>query len=882
MPEITGLYSFPTGSPVDPAQLNGNFGIVEDAFNDSAVRSDDPAVQALAGPLEGILRDTEFARSVKLSTIGAKGDTVSVTASISSGSTTLVSAASAFAAGDVGKAVSVPGAGTTGGALVTTITGYTDPTHVTLAAAATATVTGAAATYGTNDAPEFGALTPGTYLVPPGLYLFSTGATVADEVVLVFARGARLTRFGFTVLAFKGEIVAGRYTIFEAEHGFLAGSRPKNRVVLPEWWGVKADAATAAGGAVASGSAVLTTTSSSFAASDVGKQVEVPGAGASGATLATTIAGYTSATQVTLAANAATTVTGKTVTFGTDDTATLSRAIGAAGIFAATAEAAGAAGGAVVSLRAGTYLVNGTGYVRPVSNVTLSGTGRGATVFKHAAAGGYGAMLLVESVHNVTVEEIGFDFAEGPALGSIIGLRGTDTADVTVRGCRFFDSNAPTDTSTSVPDRFAIAFSSDNPLLRIRIIDNECRDRLQLTAGGGVGVKYLWIERNYVEHAEQNAIAVSSLNNDAVFEYVYIRGNYIKDTHAIGIYVGEDSVGNTNQTFRFIYIVDNVVDGFGYDSVGNNAGIFCTAVDAECADYEIRGNDLRGAPATQHAGIVMLNRLGGSRTFRRVNITGNRVEGFEKSLRIGTLHDASISGNLLRRGPVGGGTALHFEGTDFEGVSVVGNQVSNFISGCSIRAGKFDLAGNSLGNCINYFGSAALVVKPLTGETAVVNAEGNFLGDNQATHTQQYGIYHNTTGGGSFDCRYVDNDLRGVVQTGGQLFNVDESQRVLDNHSSASTGLIGPRWERVATASLTFTAPSAVPGESPASATVTVTGARAGDSVQVTAPGAVPAGFVAPYGWVSANDTVTLLWMQVAGTAAAAPSGTYRVRVSKF
>jgi hypothetical protein len=52
--------------------------------------------------------------------------------------------------------------------------------------------------------------------------------------------------------------------------------------------------------------------------------------------------------------------------------------------------------------------------------------------------------------------------------------------------------------------------------------------------------------------------------------------------------------------------------------------------------------------------------------------------------------------------------------------------------------------------------------------------------------------------------------------------------------------------------------------------------------VEVTAPGAVPTGFVAPYGWVSANDTVTLRWMQVAGTAAAAPSGTYRVRVLKF
>lgn len=881
MPPISGLHTFT--SPVDPTDLNDNFDIVRDAFNDSALRDDETAVQTLAGPLEGILRDTEFAKSVKLSTIGAKGDVGPVAGgSIASGSSTLNTSGSVFAATDVGKIVSIPGAGTAGAALVAAIISFTNATQVGLSATASATVSGVSFLMGSNDAPEFGALTPGTYLVPPGLYLFYTGTTVAEGVVLVFAQGARFTRWNFAVLAFNGEIVAGRYIIFDAEPGFLAGSRPQNRVLYPEWWGVKGDAVAAAGGGISSGSAALTTSSAFFTAADVGKRVEVPGAGASGATLATTIAAYTSATAVTLATSASTTVSGKTVTFGTDDTNAFNRALGAAGYFVAAAEAAGSTGGVEVALQAGTYLVNGTGYVNAVSNLTLSGAGRGATVLKHAAAGGYSAMVMVDSVRDVTIEEVGFDYSEGPGLGSVVALRGTDTRDITVRGCRFFDSSAPTSASTSTADRFAVSFSSDNALERIRVIDNECRDRLQLTGGGGIGVKYLWIERNYVEHAEQNAIAVSSLADDAVFEYIYIRGNYIKDTHAVGIYVGEDSVGSEDQTFRFVYIVDNVVDGFGYDSAGNNVGIYLTAVDTDCSDYEIRGNTLRGHDATQHAGLVLVNRLGGSQTFRRVNISGNHIEGFEKSIRIGTLHESVISGNTLRRGASSGGTGIFFEGADFADVTVIGNRTANFVYGCSIRAGKFDLVGNSLGNNASTFGSAALLVKPLTGETAYVNAEGNFLGDDQATHTQQYGIYHNTTGGGSFDCRYVDNDLRGIMQTGGQLYNVDESQRVLDNHTSAATGLIGPRWERVATASLTFTAPGAVPGESPAGATVTVTGARAGDTVQVTAPGAIATGFVAPYGWVSANDTVTVVWMQVAGTAAAAPSGTYRVRVSKF
>ncbi|MBV8564591.1 MAG: hypothetical protein JO273_03945 [Methylobacteriaceae bacterium] len=69
-----------------------------------------------------------------------------------------------------------------------------------------------------------------------------------------------------------------------------------------------------------------------FAATDVGKAILVPGAGAAGASLATTIAGFTSATQVSLGANASTTLTSaqSLITYGTDDSAALNAAITAA------------------------------------------------------------------------------------------------------------------------------------------------------------------------------------------------------------------------------------------------------------------------------------------------------------------------------------------------------------------------------------------------------------------------------------------------------------------------------------------------------------------------------------------------------------------------
>lgn len=79
---------------------------------------------------------------------------------------------------------------------------------------------------------------------------------------------------------------------------------------------------------ITSSAAVLTVVGASFTANDVGKDIQVPGAGAAGATLVSTISAYTSATQVTLADNAGTTLSAvsKTVTYYTDDTTALQNA----------------------------------------------------------------------------------------------------------------------------------------------------------------------------------------------------------------------------------------------------------------------------------------------------------------------------------------------------------------------------------------------------------------------------------------------------------------------------------------------------------------------------------------------------------------------------
>jgi hypothetical protein len=79
------------------------------------------------------------------------------------------------------------------------------------------------------------------------------------------------------------------------------------------------------------------------------------------------------------------------------------------------------------------------------------------------------------------------------------------------------------------------------------------------------------------------------------------------------------------------------------------------------------------------------------------------------------------------------------------------------------------------------------------------------------------------------------------------------------------------------TYNLNFAAPAAVPGKT--DQTVTLTGARIGDTVVVAAPLAVGANFAPPMGFVAANDQVTIRWWQLTG-AAADPDGAggfYRV-----
>ena len=101
----------------------------------------------------------------------------------------------------------------------------------------------------------------------------------------------------------------------------------QGRVFNVQDYGAKPDRTTRTDGAITTGTATLTSASGTFTSADVGKPLTVTGAGTAGVPLVTTISAVTSATQVTLAANAATTVSGASYTYGTDNRAAIQLAL---------------------------------------------------------------------------------------------------------------------------------------------------------------------------------------------------------------------------------------------------------------------------------------------------------------------------------------------------------------------------------------------------------------------------------------------------------------------------------------------------------------------------------------------------------------------------
>lgn len=202
---------------------------------------------------------------------------------------------------------------------------------------------------------------------------------------------------------------------------------------------------------IASGLNVLTVSTAAFTIGDVGKRIVVPGAGAASAILTTTISGYNNGTQVTLTANAGTTLSAasKTVLYGTDDATFIALAIAAlpatggdvlfpAGVYVVTTSInVGNGSSSAVSTRYGVHLI-GVGH-GPYSGGMVTGYPDGGTsrISAAAAIASSGVINIKGPLQGWGVQNLNID---GQLLADI-GLNVKsgqfgDSRNVSVSNCR--------------------------------------------------------------------------------------------------------------------------------------------------------------------------------------------------------------------------------------------------------------------------------------------------------------------------------------------------------------------------------------------------------------------------------------------------------------
>lgn len=185
-----------------------------------------------------------------------------------------------------------------------------------------------------------------------------------------------------------------------------------DEVISVKDFGAKGNCAFVTGStSIASGAAALTVAGAAFTSADVGKSIQVPGAGAAGATLVTTISAYTSATQVTLGANASTTLSAvsKTVTYYTDDTTAVQNAANAAMLY-----------GKTLFVPKGVYACDTVSFDHAIG-LRIEGDGAwAASVLRCTKTSGSASFCTFRSTFDVTVSGITFDHCSaGWATGKL-------------------------------------------------------------------------------------------------------------------------------------------------------------------------------------------------------------------------------------------------------------------------------------------------------------------------------------------------------------------------------------------------------------------------------------------------------------------------------
>ena len=247
------------------------------------------------------------------------------TGTVTSGSSTLSDPAGAFNSSIVGDAIAVQGAGASGATLITTITGVTSASQLTLGTTASTSISGSAIyTYGVSKEGTTGTTTASsspiacstTGTIPASCDFTDTNAHFAssdlNKAITIYGAGPAASPLTTSII--KVNSATSVELGFEATTAIAGTAGYTYGTILQGSTGT----ATAA-------STTFSDPSASFVSGNVGDDIVITGAGPSGASLVTTIAAVNSSTSITLGKAATTSVSGSALyIYGTPTQGTIS------------------------------------------------------------------------------------------------------------------------------------------------------------------------------------------------------------------------------------------------------------------------------------------------------------------------------------------------------------------------------------------------------------------------------------------------------------------------------------------------------------------------------------------------------------------------------
>lgn len=365
------------------------------------------------------------------------------------------------------------------------------------------------------------------------------------------------------------------------------GSDPVNI----EWFDAVPDVVTVSATlTIGSGSPSLTATGAAFTAADIGKDICVPGGGTAGAVLFTTILGITDATHATLAASAATALSGaaSTLRYWTDNRASIQNCINV-----------------VLALGGGDVLVPNTGLFGSDTTVTALNPGAGDIRFLGQKGGG----LTYFEGNTETLACNLFRSTDNSAKGALqfIGMNFVGTLDLYGRRADnplYLDYYSSVLLANCTWNNIASEAMDFHFLGRFAAINN----RLTNIAADGIRCRDTpngEVRGNFIQRNGDDAIAIHTADstvpasNNLIRERWVIDGNIIVNGGAISC-LGGRAVTITNNIQRF----------------GNNSGIAVRISAPEGSvplrDLLIKNNQIldllnivAGTPSSSGNGIVI-------------------------------------------------------------------------------------------------------------------------------------------------------------------------------------------------------------------------------------------------------------------------------------